>query len=307
MFNTAGRFVGCSVVFGWLMAALPVLAADAEFALRDQPGQHLDVTFAGRTIARYMLAYDTERLTDTYKPYLHVMDADGERPITKGPGGQFPHHRGVFIGYNRMTVGGKNYDLWHMSGGPQVHQKFLDQQAGADQARFTSLVHWNAKDGQTLLEEERTFVFHAVDAPGLVKVDVTSKLKAVGGDAVLGGDPEHAGIQYRPAAELDKKQSRYLFPAEGNDPRRDHDLPWAALRYVLDGKTYSVVQLNAPTNPKGTVWSAYRDYGRFGAFPKAEIAAGQTLTLDYRFLVMTGDLPDREQIQKHYDEYASQP
>ena len=76
---------------------------------------------------------------------------------------------------------------------------------------------------------------------------------------------------------------------------------------MLEGKTYSVVQLNATTNPKDTVWSAYRDYGRFGAFPKAEIAAGQTLTLDYRFIVMTGELPAREQLQKHYDEYASRP
>ena len=208
MLHTAARFVWCSILFVGLTGAVSVWAADAGFAFRDQPGEHLDITFAGRTVARYMLAHDTQRLTDTYKPYLHVMDAAGERPITKGPGGQFPHHRGIFIGFNRMSAGGKNYDLWHMSGGPQVHQKFLDQQAGADQARFTSLVHWNTKDGQTLLEEERTFVFRAVDAPGLVKVDVTSKLKAVGGDVVLAGDPEHAGVQYRPADEVDRKQSR---------------------------------------------------------------------------------------------------
>ncbi len=288
-----------------VLGVTPAAAAEQGFAFRDQPGQYLDVTFDGKTVARYMMAYDPEQLQDTYKPYLHVMDVEGSQPITKGPGGQYTHHRGIFIGFNRLAVDGKSYDLWHMSGGPQVHQKFLDQEAGADQARFTSLVHWNTKDGQTLIEEQRTFVFHAVPAPALLSVEVTSILKAVAGDTLLGGDPEHAGIQYRPANEVDRKQTRYLFPAEGNDPRKDKDLPWAGETYVLDGKTYSVVQFNHPDNPQGSVWSAYRDYGRFGVFPKVEVGKGQTVSFKYRFCVKTGDLPDREQIQKKYDEYAS--
>jgi hypothetical protein len=304
MFHAAGKRVLFAVpLLCWFVTGR-AMADESGFSLKDQPGQHLDVRFAGQTVARYMYAYDTERLTDTYKPYLHVMDADGQRPITKGPGGQFPHHRAIFIGYNRMTADGKNYDLWHMSGGPQVHQKFSEQHAGADRAQFTSVVHWNTKDGRTLLEEERSFVFHAVETPALVKVDVISKLKAAAGDVVLGGDPEHAGVQYRPADELDRKQTRYLFPAAGNDPRRDKDLPWTALQYVLDGKTYGVVQMNSPDNPKDTVWSAYRDYGRFGAFPRAEIADGQTLTLTYRFLVLAGPLPDRHEIQKQYQPFV---
>jgi hypothetical protein len=113
MFHAAGRRVLVAVPsLGWFVASFAV-ADESEFSLKDQPGQHLDVNFAGQTVVRYMYAYDTERLTDTYKPYLHVMDADGQRPITKGPGGQFPHHRAIFIGHNRMTADGKNYDLWH--------------------------------------------------------------------------------------------------------------------------------------------------------------------------------------------------
>jgi hypothetical protein len=288
-----------------LLIGLTALPADADegFAFNDRQGESLDIVLDGRVVARYMYAYDTDRLSDTYKPYLHVMDAEGNQPITKGPGGQFPHHRGIFIGYPHLTVGGRRYDLWHMSGGPQVHQEFVDQQASQDQASFTSLVHWNAKDGSTLLKERRTFVFHRQPAPALVQIDTTSELKAVAGDALLHGDPEHAGVQYRPADEVDRAKSRYLYP-ESKDPRKDRDLDWAALAYVLDGKTYSAVQMNHPDNPAGTVWSAYRDYGRFGAFPKTEIAEGETLTLRYRFRVMTGELPDREQIQDWQEEYA---
>src|SRR5689334_24902832 len=71
------------------------------FALKDSPGDHLDVLLDGKLVARYMYAHDTsskERRTDTSKPFLHVFDADGKAPITNGPGSkQYPHHRGIFI------------------------------------------------------------------------------------------------------------------------------------------------------------------------------------------------------------------
>lgn len=306
MFCPTDRLVRFFAVLACLALSVPAVAAEPGFQLRDQPGEHLDVVYDGRTVARYMYAFDTDRWTDTYKPYLHVMNAEGDQPITKGPGGQFPHHRGIFIGYNRLAWDGSTYDLWHMRGTPQVHQEFTEQQADADVARFTSVVHWNTKDGRTLLEEHRTFEFHPTELPELVKIDVSSKLKAVAGDLRLDGDPEHAGVQYRPANELDVSQSQYLFPSEDANPKTDKDLEWAALRYVLDGHTYTVVQMNAPSNPQGTVWSAYRDYGRFGAFPVVQIPAGEAVTLDYRFLVMIGDLPERAQIQERFQQYAAE-
>jgi hypothetical protein len=306
MLTVVRRLAATAVLLALSVAvtASPGAAADKGFAFQEQPGQHLDVTFDGRVVARYMTEFDPQRLDETAKPYLHVMDAAGKQPITKGLGGLYPHHRGIFIGYSRLTVEGQSYNLWGTSN-VQVHQRFVEQQAAADQARFTSLVHWSTKDGKRLIDEERTFVFRAVEAPGLVSVEVVSKLTAVAGDTVLDGDPEHAGIQYRAADELDKTQTRYLFPAEGNDPRRDKDLPWAALSYVLDGQTYGVVQMNHPQNPQESVWSAYRDYARFGVFAKAEIARGQSLVLRYQFCIAAGELPAREQIQQRYDRYAS--
>jgi hypothetical protein len=298
-----------TLVLGCLAGApaTPAVAADG-FAFREQPGQHLDVVLDGRTIARYMFAFDTSDATrqhETYKPYLHVMDAEGNQPITKGPGGQYTHHRGIFIGWNRISLDGQRYDLWHMSGGPQVHEKFADRQAGPDQASFTSQVAWNAKDGTTLLKEKRRFVFHRVPAPALLAVDVTSQLTAVAGDLVLDGDPEHAGIQYRPADQVDRKQTTYLFPTDDIDPKKDRDMPWVGETYHLGEHTYSVVELNdVSDNPQGTVWSAYRDYGRFGAFPRIELPRGETVTLRYGFRVKTGDLPTRDHIQECWRKFS---
>ena len=85
----------------------------------------------GKVLVRYMYEHDTstpEKHHETYKPYLHVFDTEGKKPITKGAGGQFTHHRGIFIGWSKTKANGKSYDRWHMKGGDIVHQKFLKQE-----------------------------------------------------------------------------------------------------------------------------------------------------------------------------------
>ena len=277
------------------------------FELKDEPGKHLDVLLDGHVAARYMVAYDKsspQRLAETYKPYLHVFDADGKQPITKGPGGQFTHHRGIFIGWMKIKFEDQSYDRWHMKGGEIVHQEFLKKTAGADEASFTSLTNWNDAAGKPFLVEERTMTFHRTAGPVRLVIDFHTKLNAPRGDLTLDGDPEHAGIQYRPANEIDGKQTTYVFPKENPNCHKDFDYPWVGETYVLGDKKYSIVDINPPTNPRKTRWSAYRDYGRFGAFPVAKIKKGQFLKLDYRFLIADGEMPSAELIQKSWDEFA---
>jgi mono/diheme cytochrome c family protein/glucose/arabinose dehydrogenase len=73
-------------------------AESAGFAFQDKAGEHLEVLSGGKIVARYMYAHDVStpaRQAETYKPYLHVFDAAGAGPITKGAGGSFTHHRGI--------------------------------------------------------------------------------------------------------------------------------------------------------------------------------------------------------------------
>lgn len=277
------------------------LGTRGEFSFQDAEGKHLDVLFDGRIVARYMYAYDPstkDSLHETYKPYLHVFDTAGKAPITKGPGGQYTHHRGIFVGWSRIGFGGKRFDRWHMKGGEQVHQEFLKKEAGDGKAVVTSLVHWNDDAKTPIVVEERTFTFTSPPEGAHVLVDLSTTLKAPAGDVELNGDPEHAGIQYRPANEVSRADTVYIFPGEDTDPRKNPDLPWAGETYTLDGKEYSVVIMNHPENPEGTKWSAYRDYGRFGAFPVAKIPKDGSRTLRYRFLVAEGAMLPAEAIQR---------
>ena len=287
-----------------LMAALGDIAYAAQagdnatatatkgFALKDQPGQHLDILLDGRLVGRYMYAYDKSspaKLHETYKPYLHIFDAEGQSPITKGPGGEFTHHRGIFIGWRKIRFEGQSYDRWHMIKGEIVHEKFLTRKAGPDEATITSLTHWNDAQGQPIVNEQRTMTFRRAKAPARLIVDFQAKLTAPRGNVVLDGDPEHAGVQYRPANEVVRKETVYVFPKEHANAHKDKDYPWVGETYTLAGKRYSVVEMNHPDNPKQTVFSAYRDYGRFGAFFTQKIKSGDSLTVKYRFLIADGE------------------
>ncbi|HEX8912986.1 MAG TPA: DUF6807 family protein [Humisphaera sp.] len=294
-----------------VLASRPALAADDAkgFAFKDAAGDHLDVTLDGKVVARYMYAHDTstkERAAETYKPYLHVFDAEGTAPITKGAGGDFTHHRGIFIGWNKITYDGKAYDRWHMKGGDIVHQKFAGQKADADAATFTSVTGWQADgpDKLILTEERTTTIRRAPAGAGRVVIDFTSKLTPTAADLTLDGDPEHAGIHFRPAQEIVRQETAYVYPKEKAEPHKDKDYPWVGENFTVRGKRYGVVEFSHPSNPAGTRWSAYRDYGRFGAFPKAEVKKGESLTVKYRFLIADGEVPAADVVQKIYDDFA---
>ena len=285
----------------------PLAGSAADFSFKDTPGESLDVLQDGKLVARYMYGHDVstpDRRQETYKPYLHVFDAEGQNPITKGAGGQLPHHRGIFIGWNKLSVGGEVIDRWHMKGGDQAHQKLLNQKATPNGASFTSLVEWQGKDSsQVALKEERTFSFLPPPPSIYAVIDTSSKLTAVGGETVLGGDPEHAGLQFRPASEIKPEETSFFFP--GNpDLKKDRDLPWFGGSFTIRDKRYSVVYLNHPSNPKDAATSAYRDYGRFGTFFKDTIPAGGEKIIRARFLISEGEMPAAEVIQKAWNEYA---
>ena len=287
--------------------------ARAEFTLKDTQGEHLDVLLDGKPVARYMYAHDTstpERHHETYKPYLHILDPVDGQPITKGPGGKYTHHRGIFIGWRATTVEGKSYDTWHMKPGDLVHQKFLKTEAGRASATVTSLVHWLDGQGNPLVIEQRTMTLRpAPTASGIVVVDFAATLTPAGADVNLKGDPEHAGVQYRPHNDVvANKSAKYVFPKESittANVKNERDMPWAALTYTLRGQTYAVQYMNHPSNPKGTIYSAYRDYGRFGAFFQQKVAKGDSLTIRYRILIAKGNLPPRATLDTYYQAYTA--
>ena len=289
--------------------AIPVVAHADDF--KDVKGKHLDVMQEDKARLRYMYEFDNsskDKALETYKVYYHVMDESGEDSITKGAGHQFTHHRGIFLGWNKVACKGVNSDLWHMGGGAvQKHNKILTQEADKAKSVLSTQIDWFMKDGETkCIEEIRTVtVYHTDDAHLLM--DFESKLKAIEGDVTLAGDPEHAGFQYRPHQNVfENKSAKYLFHQAGIDPKEDKDLPWVAETYDLRGEKYTVQHMNHPDNPKGAIYSAYRDYGRFGCFVETAIKQGETLTLKYRIRITLGEAPSVDEMNTQYSQFIKE-
>jgi len=292
------------------------------FAVKDAERDHLDVLFAGRPVVRYMYAFDTstpQRAHETYKVYHHVFDGAGEKLLTKGPGGQYTHHRGVFLGFSRLRAGDGRGDYWHMKNVTQRHQRMLEALAGPVLARHTASVQWADSHRRAVIDEKRTVTVFRQPAPTICLLEFRSELTPAGEDPVtLDGDPEHAGFQFRAHNDLSRgsrkdergkpltSRAGYLFPADKVDLKKELNLPWAAMTFVLHGKKYAVQHMNHPDNPPGR-YSAYRPYGRFGHFPRATVAAGKTLTLRYRICVDEGQVPSRARMDARRAAFADPP
>ncbi|HEX6963292.1 MAG TPA: DUF6807 family protein [Lacipirellula sp.] len=322
------RAGGLTFLFVSLFTALAPQPVVAEgFQWQDEPGKHLTLLYNGKPAVRYMYeALDDstkERREETMKPYHHVWSPDGETLLTKGPGGLYPHHRGLFYGFNKITYGdGKQADTWHNRQGEwQSHEKELDRRADESGASHQVAINWHGRDGQVFAHEERSLSITRgeVDAVEGWQIDFASTLTPADEYEVihLDGDPQHAGFQFRASQEVpDKtaKQTYYLRTdgkgKEGETRNWDHtkpnapanktseNLPWNALSFVLGDQRYSVVYLDHPQNPKPSRYSE-RDYGRFGSYFVADATKEKPLRVKYRLWVQPGEMTVEQCEQLH--------
>ncbi|QDU81630.1 hypothetical protein Pla110_33730 [Polystyrenella longa] len=299
--------------------------AAGEFAWNDDTeAGELTLTYDEKPVIRYMYAYDTSddtRAHETYKVYHHVFGPDSGEQITKGAHGQFTHHRGMYVGWNKTHVGDKTYDFWHCKDGAHSrHVKVLKQEATDDMATMTTLIHWNNPEGEPVVAEERTVTVKPVELENgkSWQIDWSTKLESQMGDLVLEGDRQHAGFQYRAAqAVAEANSARYVRPEgvpqqqaeayqvdDSGKPPRHINLDWFAMTYPLGENQYTVEYFPAKGQPEPALFSE-RPYGRFGTYYKTELKEESPLEMTYRLNVSEGETPSQEQIQARYEDYVS--
>lgn len=245
---------------------------------------------------------DKVLINPTIKPYHHVFDPNGTTLLTNGPDGKYPHHRGIFYGFNQISYQGKKADVWHCRNGE--HTQAGEKQTTAD-GNLLGLhrinVEWDGRDGGAFAHEERELAFYPM--PGGLLVDFRSLLKTDIAEGVkLDGDPQHAGFHFRAnfAVEANAKQTYFLRPdgkgkegVEKNwDPKTKKgpvNLPWDAMCFVLDGKRYTALYLDHPNNPKEARQSE-RTYGRIGTYFQYELKPEKPLFVQYRLWIQPGEM-----------------
>jgi len=293
-----------------------VEAPAAQFAWHDEQGVTSELRFGDRPVLRYMYApldeSTPERRAETYKVYHHVFSPDGKTLLTKGPGGLFPHHRGLFYGFNRISYGDQKADTWHCTNGAyQAHRgAFLSQEAGPVLGRHRFWVDWHGQDSAIFANEIREMTVFAL--PSGTWIEFASQLRTQGPPIKLDGDPQHAGFQFRAAqevAESTNKQTYYLRPNGKGAPGETLNwpeaaemvnLPWHAMSCVIGGERYTIVMFDRPQNPKEARFSE-RDYGRFGSYFEYDLTVDRPLDLHYRVWVQAGEMTAEQIAAKQRD------
>lgn len=251
--------------------------------------------------------FDPENAEETYKVYTHVLDFAGEAPITKGVGGRFTHHRGLYIGWSKTWVDDeRSYDTWHMPNCYQQHVQWLHLEMGEGHSTQKQEIVWNTREDETLIRETREIVAHiAPDGKRIIRFG--SKLVAVAGDIQLRGDSHHAGMQIRMSNEVaeNPETTEYILP-EGAELLPNDEVSgawWVCAAVDVGGKRYWVVHMTPKDHPGGEPLYSIRDYARFGAFTEPDIAKGDTLEVDYVIVVSEEPL-DTTACQALYDAYT---
>lgn len=289
---------------------LNYIKAPPQFKFVQSEEKLSDLAFDGKPVLRYFnLPHDPKDHYYTFKPFHHVFDpVEGKTLLTNGSAkdakqGQFPHHRGLFYGWNKITYDGKAADVWHGTDNVfSTHDKVLAEEAGEVLGRQRSAISWHGKDGMTFASEVRELT--AYKSMGGTLIDFASVLKTELKSVKLDGDPQHAGFHFRAnmdVATKTAKETYYLRPdgkgkpgetrnwdAAKKDPKTIN-LPWDAVCFVLDGKRYTVLRIGHPDNP-GEARGSERDYGRFGDYFEYELTPEKPLKVKYRVWAQAGEM-----------------
>lgn len=261
--------------------------------------------------------FDPARFEYTYKVYTHIYDPETDLLLTKGPGGKYTHHRGLFIGWKQTEVEDAVYDTWHMKapgvkGGRPCYQELVRwierSENGASATQKAEIAWRDAKTRNAFIEETRQISIREQD--GKRYIDFASSLRNPGKKAIqLKGDPQHAGMQLRLANEVSEHEesTSYVLPDGVTVDKDDVTTPcnWACGIFTVNGRQRWIVHMTAPGFIDGAPVYSIRKYGRFGAFWETQIHPGDTLATRFRIVVSTTALTT-EACEALYQEYRKE-
>ncbi len=244
---------------------------------------------------------------ETYKVFTHLYDFNGENLLTKGSGGLYTHHRGLFIGWMKTAFGDETVDTWHMRGCYQTHVEWLEQRNGETESFQSERIEWRTADDIPFIRETRNIIASQGES-GLRIIDFQSTLEAVSQPIQLRGDLQHAGMQIRLANEVSEHEetTSYILPESAVTQENDEVINawWATCTAEIAGKRYWFTHMTPPDHPTGAPVYSIRAYARFGAFSEHDLEPGTPLELNFRIVASEKEL-DQAASRALYDVYAA--
>ena len=282
----------------WALGASLTSALSADWSVtkgknEDLPGQNVTVANGGKIVARLIYGEGQQM------PYLALYDEKGRRVTNAGIDrdgkevGSEPHHRGIFLGWQKIQSSLGVANLWSMREGTRMQLVSIEKMDATETAAaIVARIEWRAgnKDASgsdLLITETRRMVISQPDSLRRTQVDLAIRLEAAR-ELTLDGNVQHAGVHFRAAHPVAKEPAKtsYLWSPDvpgANGTVVSDRLQWGEFVFPLEERWYRAAQFNAPANPVQEF--SKREYGRFGYFFKKTIARGEALSLVYRFLL----------------------
>jgi len=307
----------------------------------------VDIMVDGKLFTSYIYP------TNVKKPVLWPVMSPAGNMLTRsfplinkeGDRSDHPHHVGIWLNYGDVN----GLDFWNNSEaispekrsgyGSIFHKTIEKAESGKGKATLVTTAEWKSPDNITMLEEETSFEFQAMENVRII--DRTTTLKAVI-DEVKFTDNKEGMFAIRVARELElpsekptdlvdshgvvtrveKMDNTYVKgnyrSADGVEGKEvwGTRCRWMKLASEIKGEAVSLVIIDYPENVGyPTYWHA-RDYGLFAANTLGQkvfsngknelnfsLKKGESVTFKYRLVIAAEDLTDN-QINKLADEYA---
>ena len=202
---------------------------------------------------------------------------------------QYPHHRGLFFGFNRVQLGRrkeKGRRLALPEGRPHLAREVPERRGrhrcwGAIACSWTGM----APQKQVFAHEQREVTVYNVGGGTLVEWSTLVKTQV--GPVKLDGDPQHAGFHFRAANEVASTREGDVLPASRRQGRTGGNSQLAAHKAARQsaverdelqdrGRTLHRRVSRSSIEPARGRHSE-RAYGRFGCYFEYELTAEKPL------------------------------
>jgi hypothetical protein len=330
------------------LAAVPLLAQTRGVrVVKNASERRVDILVDGQPFTSYIWPKSLKT------PVLYPLRTAKGTVVTRGfplearPGERVdhPHHAGFWLNYGNVN----GVDFWNSSTvlPPEQQSKMgsIEQRritratSGKERAELEVEMEWIMPDGQPILRETTTFVFHA--GPNLRAVDRITTLTALD-KRVLFHDNKEGMLGMRVRRELEQPSNEPLVFTDASGQATNVKVMdntgvsgmyrssegkmgdavwgtrgrWTMLTGKVDQEAVTLAILDHPKNTGfPTYWHA-RGYGLFAANPLGQevfsngkeklnftLEPKQSVTFRYRLLILSGSVsPD--QVEKEYSRFV---
>ncbi|MDO8588983.1 MAG: PmoA family protein [Armatimonadota bacterium] len=242
--------------------------------------------------------------------YIHpVFGPRGESLTDDFPADHY-HHRGIAVMWTHVIVGGRDYDLWGLSGIKPRFSKVLAMEDGPVYSLLRVNDGWYTDEGNRVVDETWTVKTYRSGEHGRI-VDFDILLKAVGEPVTLrSSDRGYGGFNVRFAP----REDTVVFSEKGEVPA-DADKEsylWNDLSAKFKGADAisGLAVFDNPGNVRHPQPWTNRRYGLLNPAPAAierlTITADQPLRLRYRVWIHKGDV-NAGKVAQAYRAYVNPP